>query len=347
MPNVPFVSVVMPVRNEGTFIRRSLGAVLAQDYPADRMEVIVADGQSTDGTREIIAEIARQYLNVTLIDNPERIVATGLNAAICIAKGEIVVRVDGHCEIAPDYVSRCVSALHEGAYAGVGGAVETLGESYSARAIAAAMTSRFGVGGSAFRLGVSAGRLADTVPFPAYPRETLRLAGNFDEELVRNQDDEYNYRVRKLGGSIFLSPQIRSRYYSRATLKSLWKQYFQYGYWKVRVLQKHPRQMQPRQFVPAFFIVVLTLLTLTTPAISASRFMLSAIVLAYLIGNFAASAVAAAKVGWRLFPLISVAFIVIHLAYGSGFLVGLVRFWNRWDIARRANEAQPYPDTSL
>ena len=330
MANVPLVSVLMPVRNEAAYIRRSLGAVLAQDYPAGRMEVIVADGHSTDGTREIIAGMARQYLNVALIENPERIVATGLNAAICVAKGEIIVRVDGHCEIAPDYVSRCVSTLREGEHAGVGGVVETVGETSTARAIAAAMSSWFGVGGSAFRLATSKTQVTDTVAFPAYTRSVINRAGPFDEELVRNQDDEYNYRLRKLGVKVLLAADVHSRYYSRATLPGLWRQYFQYGYWKVRVLQKHPRQMRLRQFAPPLFVAALLITLMLAATFPAAVYLLGLIGGGYVVAVFAASILSARKNGWELLPILPIAFAVVHLAYGSGFLMGLLKFWNRW-----------------
>src|SRR5213593_3051784 len=153
MQNTPFVSVLMPVRNEGAFIARSLGAVVSQDYPRDRLEVIVSDGMSTDGTREVIADISRQHANVVLIDNLEKIAATGLNRALRVARGEIIVRVDGHCEIASDYIRACVLHLLDDQAECVGGPLETIGETLTAQAIAAAMSSRFGVGGSGFRLG--------------------------------------------------------------------------------------------------------------------------------------------------------------------------------------------------
>jgi glycosyltransferase involved in cell wall biosynthesis len=330
MPDTPFVSVLMPVRNEAAFIQRSLGSVLAQDYPLERMEIIVADGLSIDGTRDIVNVLRRQNPNVSLIDNSGKIVATGLNAALRVAKGEIIVRVDGHCEIASDYVSRCVSRLSEDKVDCVGGPLETIGETYAARAIAAAMSSNFGVGNSAFRVGIQEAKFVDTVAFPGFRRETIQRAGAFDEELVRNQDDEYSYRVRKLGGRILLSPDIQSRYYSRASLRKLWKQYFQYGYWKVRVLQKHSRQMSARQFVPPLFVTTLLLFLLSAPFLMASRWLLVATVGAYALLNLIATIAATRKTGWRFFPLVPIAFTIIHLAYGSGFLVGIVKFWNRW-----------------
>jgi len=320
----------MPVRNDAGFIERSLRAVLAQDYAQDRMEVIIADGRSEDGTREIIGAVSNGRPNVRLIDNPGKIVSTGLNAALRLAKGEIIVRVDGHCEIASDYVRRCVEHLTLDEIDCVGGPLQTLGDTYRARAIAAAMSSTFGVGGSAFRVAINSARLTDTVPFPAYRRETIRRAGPFDEELVRNQDDEYNYRVRKLDGRILLSPDIRSRYYSRASFRKLWNQYFQYGYWKVRVMQKHPRQMRPRQFVPPLFVAALALLLMSAPLFSAGRMLLAATVLAYTILAVVASIFAARRTDWRILSLLPIAFAIIHLAYGLGFLTGLLRFGSRW-----------------
>src|SRR5258706_13564407 len=303
MPDTPFVSVLMPVRNEAAFIRRSVRAVLAQVYQCDHMQIISADGLSNDGTREAIKEVQLLNPNVVLIDNPGKIVSTGLNAALRVAKGEIIIRVDGHCEITGDYLSRAVSHLTDSEVSCVGGPLETVGETYAARAIAAAMSSSFGVGGSAFRVGTREAKFVDTVAFPGFRRETIQRAGPFDEELVRNQDDEYSYRVRKLGGRLLLAPDIQSRYYSRASFRKLWKQYFQYGYWKVRVLQKHPRQMSARQFVPPLFVIALLLLCLTAPLLVTSKWLLIATVGAYGVLNLGATIAAAARTGWRFFPL--------------------------------------------
>jgi glycosyltransferase involved in cell wall biosynthesis len=247
--DLPLVSVIMPVRNEADFLAESLGAVLTQDYLPDRMEVLIADGMSTDGTRDIVSDLATRYPRcpITVLDNPGRIVATGLNAALRVARGEIIIRIDGHCRIASDYVSRCVDHLRRDEVDGVGGSINTVAGTAVGRAIAGAMSSPFGVGGSAFRTIKGRTMLVDTVPFPAYSRHAIDMAGPFDEELVRNQDDEYNYRLRKLGARILLAADIKSDYYSRTSLGSLWRQYFQYGYYKVRVMRKHVRQMQVRQ----------------------------------------------------------------------------------------------------
>ena len=326
----PFVTVVMPVRNERAYLERSLGSVLAQDYPADRVEVLVADGRSTDGTREALEGYARANARVRIVDNPAGIVAPGLNRALREAKGDVVVRVDGHCEIATDYVRRAVAHLQAREAEGVGGPLETVGETFVARVIARAMSSGFGVGGSAFRTRRDATELVDTVAFPAYTREILERAGPFDEELVRNQDDEYNYRLRAMGARVLLAADVRSRYWSRGTIRKLARQYFQYGYWKVRVLQKHPAQMKARQFVPPVFVGSLLLAGAAAPAFPFARILLAAGAALYGAANLAASVASRADLGWRGVPPLAVSFAALHFAYGLGFLTGLVRFANRW-----------------
>ncbi len=343
----PFVSVLMPVRNEASFIERSVGSVFAQDYPRDRMEILIADGGSNDATREVSESLKQSHpdISITLLDNPGKIVATGLNAALRQAKGEVIVRVDGHCEIAPDYVRRCVGHLLNDDVEAVGGPVETIGESYIARVIAAAMSSWFGVGGSAFRVAHSRTQLTDTVAFPAYTRAVIQRAGPFDEELVRNQDDEYNYRLRKLGVKILLASDVRSRYYSRATLTGLCSQYFQYGYWKVRVMQKHPRQMRLRQFAPPLFVAALLAVLLALPITPVARYLAATTAGGYAIALIGASILAARKNKWQSLPLLPIAFTILHLAYGLGFLIGLVRFWNRWGQSRSKSQSRaPIPD---
>jgi succinoglycan biosynthesis protein ExoA len=327
---LPFVSIILPIRNESAFIARSLQAVFTQDYPRDRYEVIVADGMSSDDTRKIVESFGSRTCDLRLIDNPGRIVPTGLNAAIAQARGEIIARVDGHCEIAPDYIRNCVEHLQSDCVDGVGGPLDTIGETLTAQAIATAMSSTFGVGDSAFRTMNSKTMLTDTVAFPAYTRAAVERAGPFDEEMVRNQDDEYNYRLRKIGAKILLASNVRSKYYSRSSLRSLWRQYFQYGYWKVRVMQKHPRQMSPRQFVPFLFVVSLLASAALCPFFITGRMLLLLVGGSYLIANLVASILIARRKGWRLVPLLPIAFAILHLSFGVGFMVGLIKFWNRW-----------------
>lgn len=330
MNNVPFVSIILPVRNEVGYIERCLHSIFIQDYRGE-MEILVVDGMSTDATRKIINDYALQnpQHNIQILDNPGRIVPTGMNIALHQAKGEIIIRADGHCIIAPDYVRKCVEHLQKDAVDGVGGPMESIGETQMAKAIAIGMSSPFGVGNSAFRTTSGKSMLVDTVPFPAYTRQIIERAGLYDEELVRNQDDEYNYRIRELGGRIFLTDDVRSTYFSRTSLKRLWMQFYQYGYFKVRVLQKHPRQMSLRQFVPPVFVFAL-MLSLIFSFFLSIRVLALPVPLLYFTANILASLYTASSRGWKYLPYLMVIFSILHLSYGSGFLVGLFKFWNRW-----------------
>ncbi|MEW6510884.1 MAG: glycosyltransferase family 2 protein [Bacteroidota bacterium] len=326
----PLVSIIMPVRNEGQSIRASLEAVLQQDYPRESMEVIVADGHSTDGSREIVASIAAVDPRVRVIDNRMKTVGAGLNLAMAQARGDVIIRIDGHCKVATDYVRRCVEHLERDGVDAVGGPIRTVGESRLGEVIAAATSSTFGVGDSTFRTKCDRTELADTVPFPAYTRAILQKAGAFDEELVRNQDDEYNYRLRKLGARVLLASDVTSEYSCRSSLRSLWQQYYEYGYWKVRVMQKHPRQMRWRHFVPPLFIATLTVSLLVVLLADGFEWFGVGILGAYLGADILVSLANASRVHWSHLPLLPLAFAAIHVAYGSGFLVGLIRFHRRW-----------------
>ncbi len=320
----PVVSVLMPIRNEARYIERSLGAVLAQDYPQGRLEVLVLDGMSTDGTREIVGRVASGVTNVRLVDNPLGIVSTALNCGLRESRGEIVLLVGGHCEIARDYVRQCVSCLAETQSACVGGPIQTIGESHAASTIALAVSSPFGVGNAHFRTSTFEGYV-DTVAFGAYRREVFEQIGLFDEELVRNQDDEFNFRLSQSGGRIFMSPAIKSVYFSRASLRGLWKQYFQYGFWKVRLIQKRGGIPSWRLAVAPCFVLGL-ILSLLVAAVTQNAWWALVVLGPYLASNVVSSLSIAMRHGWAYLPLLPVAFCTIHLSYGSGFWVGIGRF---------------------
>jgi glycosyltransferase involved in cell wall biosynthesis len=336
----PFVSVILPIRNEEGFIARSLGAVLAQDYDPRSMEVLVADGMSTDGTRAAVEACAagRPEVPVVVVDNPEGIVPTGMNAALARARGDVIVRVDGHTIVDPDYVTQCVQALQRSGAQNAGGKMTAVGSGRVAQAVALATSSPFGVGGARFHYS-DREEWVDTVYMGAWPREVLVGLGGFDPEMVRDQDDELNYRLRERGGRILLSPKIRSRYFNRSSLRSLARQYFQYGFWKVRVLQKHPRQMRPRQFAPPALALGLAAGTLVFPFFRMARSGLLLLVAAYLAADAAASASAGRRAPRKVGVLLPLAFPILHLSYGFGFLAGLARFWNRWDRRRSGSPA--------
>ncbi len=325
----PLVSVIMPVRNEGDFIARSLESVLRQDYPAARMQLLMADGMSTDGTREILERLAAKDERISIIDNPVRVASTGLNVAIRNARGEIVLRMDAHTEYAKDYVRTCVAVLQETRADNVGGPARTRATAYLERAVAAAYHSRFSVGGARFHQEEFEGPV-DTVPYGCWHRTAFERFGLFDEELVRNQDDEHNLRICRGQGKVWQSSRIRSWYRPRGSLASLFRQYMQYGYWKVRVIQKHRLPASIRHLVPGVFMAMLLLLTCAAPF---SRFLgwaWLALVGAYGLCLLGASALTAHRRGWALFPVLPAVFACYHLGYGYGFLRGL------WDFGFRS-----------
>jgi succinoglycan biosynthesis protein ExoA len=330
--DTPLVTVIMPVYNEEKFIENTLTAIQNQEYPNSRMEIIVLDGKSQDGTKEKVVAFSNEnpQLAITVLDNKRRIFPAGFNKAMQHVHGDIIIILGGHTMIAEDYVSQCVAALNQFDCVAVGGSIETVSNTYQGKVIAAAMASSFGVGGVSFRTKKGLTCEVDTVAFAAYRRDAIIAAGLMDEELVRNQDDEFNYRLRKMGGKIYLSADIHASYHSRSSLSSLWRQYFQYGYWKVRVLQKHPLQMRPRQFIPPVFALAVLLSAMLMLLVPFGYFLFVLVIGSYSIANVLASLAVARKQGLNYLLLLPVVFFILHISYGIGFLVGLIKFWNRW-----------------
>jgi len=340
-PLAPFVSVVMPVRNEAALISQSLAAILAQDYPADRMEVIVVDGESSDGTREILEQYGRFEPRLTVLNNPDRIVPCALNIGILHARGEVVIRVDSHTVISSDYVSKCVEYLQRGDAENVGGLMCPSGRTYFGRAVAMATSSPFGIGGSRFHYSKRE-QYTDTVYLGAYRRETLDRIGLFDEELICNQDYELNYRLRAAGGRILCTPKIHSLYYCRESPADLFQQYFRYGFWKVRTLKKHPRSLRARHLIaPAFVsgILLLAVLGLLFP-VAWTLLLLGLSLYLVLAGTFALVKVIPSG-SLILWPGIMFAFFILHLAWGLGFWRGILDLAWRRTGRRRGKSADP------
>lgn len=336
----PILSVVIPHRNDAAHIASCLRALAVQSYPADRFEVIVADGDSTDGSLEILRRWAAEHPNVRVCRNPRRFTPFGLNEGTRNARGEVIVILGSHSEVPPDFLAESVRALEGSGADAAGGVIEAIGLNPFAEAVAAAVSSPFGVGSVAFRQAEREG-FVDTVAFAAYRRSVFEHIGLFDEELIRDQDDEFNYRLRKHGGRIFLTPRIRTRYFTRASAAGLWRQYFDYGLWKVRVLQKHPSTMQPRQFVPPFSVGLAAALLVTAPFDLRALWIALPLAAAYGIGVIAASARAALRIGAGHFLRLLLVFPILHFAYGTGFLLGLARFLPRWWLAEPPPPALP------
>jgi glycosyltransferase involved in cell wall biosynthesis len=318
-------TIVVPCRNEARAIGRFLDDLLAQEPGGGQREIIIADGESTDGTREILQEYCRQHPEICVIANPGRIASTGLNAAIRAARGRIILRMDVHTEYALDYVRRCLEVKEQTGAMNVGGPARTRADEWLPRAIAAAYGSAFAVGGARFHFASYSGPV-DTVTYGCWLRQDLLDLGLFDENLVRNQDDELNLRIRRAGGLIWQDPSIRSWYRPRRDLRSLFRQYFQYGYWKVAVIRKHGMAASWRHLVPVTLVASLLLLAAAGVVWRPALWLLALELGAYLAFIGMGSLVVAKRRGWDLLPALPAVLACFHFAYGSGFLLGLLQF---------------------
>jgi glycosyltransferase involved in cell wall biosynthesis len=318
------VTVVMPVRNEAAYVERAIRSVARAGSALDALEVIVVDGMSSDGTREVVERLAAEVPGLRLVDNPERTVPYAMNRGVMAASHDVVVRVDGHAEVHPDFLEECLAALEaHPECACVGGRIENVDLGPVSAAISLAMGSPFGVGNARFRTGGDDGYV-DTLAFGAYRKADLLRVGLFDEELARNQDDELNFRLLKAGRLIWFTNRIRSRYFVRASYAKLWRQYFQYGYWKVYVNRKHGTVTNLRQLAPPALIVWLVA-TLAAGAFWApARWALVATLVAYGAAALVA-ALARTREPAALLRTVA-AFGVLHAAYGLGYLAGLRDF---------------------
>jgi len=319
------VSIIIPCRNEVNHIKDCLDTILKQDYPSSLLEIIIIDGLSDDGTRELLNSYHNQY-RLTLLENPKKIVPTALNIGILNSHGNIIIRMDVHSLYATDYIRQCVDLLESTNADNVGGPAITISKSFIQQAIALAFKSPFGVGGAKFHRENYEGYV-DTVTYGCYRRDIFEKIGLFDEELVRNQDDEFNLRLTRAGGKIWQSPLIRSWYYPRSSLKALFKQYMQYGYWKVRVIQKHRRPASIRHIIPGTFVSSLLFSGLLALFLKPFRLIFILIALSYLLVNLVATTITCHKRSdWRYIPLMPIVFFIYHFSYGYGFIRGVIDF---------------------
>lgn len=314
----------MPVRNEEEYIRASLQSLVEQNYPESECEIIVVDGHSSDRTREIIQEISARNPQVRCLDNPAGIVPTAMNIGIRAARGEIIIRADGHNVYPRDYASNCVKWLEQTGADNVGGPWITVAadESLSARLVAAVLSSPFGVGNAKFRTSREEG-FVDTVPFGAFRREIFDRVGMYNEKLVRNQDVELNARIRKAGGRIYLTPELTTFYHPVKYFQSLLIYVFKTNLWHIFTLRVNRESMGARHWAPAAFMVLLLLLLPASFANIKVLMCLIAIVFAYLVTGFYFSLRSRAKGNWDVALVQPFASLCFHLAYGAGTLLGL------------------------
>lgn len=346
----PAVTVMIPVHNESASIERCLAAVLSQDYPESRIEILIADGGSEDGTVDRIRRVlaGNPKRRIRLLNNPLRTAGAALNLMIREATGEILVRVDGHAEIAPDYVRLCVQALSTTDALNVGGCISTVGSGFMGGAIAAAVGSFWGNGGARYRWRPTVeAAYVDTVQFGAWKRETFHRLGFFEEWRV-NEDCEFNARILQAGGRILLHPRIKATYFSRRSLRSLAQQYFQYGRLKCRVIARHPRQLRVRQVVPLAFVLMLLAVFLTETLTRTDTPLLLIASIGYLFTIGIASLPAALRARQPGYALaLPAAFATLHLSYGTGALLGSVELLLESAFARltRLRPAPPQKPT--
>jgi glycosyltransferase involved in cell wall biosynthesis len=318
------VSITIPCRNEQKYIGKCLQSIVDCDYDKKLLMVFVCDGNSDDSTQKIVREFVDKYDYIKLLINEKRTTPFALNLGLKAESADVKIILGAHAEIYRDYIESCIAALEIEPKIGCsGGIIENVMEDETSTIISLAMSSSFGVGNAHFRTGEKEGYV-DTVAFGAYKSEVFDIVGYFDEDLIRNQDDEFNYRLHKFGYKIYLSKSIKSKYYVRASYKKLYKQYYQYGYWKVYVNIKHNTITTLRQIIPSLFVSFL-FTGLCLSLISNLFFKTYILGLSfYLLVGF----ISALKKTSSIFLATKVlfVFIILHFSYGLGYLLGIIQF---------------------
>lgn len=322
MDREPLVSIVMPVRNEAAHLARALDALNAQTYPPDRIEILVVDGGSTDGTIELVRGRARLDPRVRLLGGPGVNTPAAMQVGIAAAHGEIVAKVDGHGWVNEFFVELAVAELSRGKHIGcVGGIIEPVTETNVERAIAIARFSRLGVGGGVYTL-AERPQDTDTVQCGVYLRDALVAAGGFDPELPFGEDEEANFRLRRKGWRIRLEPGMRFRYHVRPSIRALFRQYFRYGRARAAVVRRHPSFFRPKHAAPAALVLALGISALFGPF--TGWWWVGVVWIGYALAVLLGALALAARAGLRRPDLVALALIALHLGYGLGTLRGLV-----------------------
>ncbi len=342
--HLPFVSVIAPCRNEVDFIADAVRSILNSDYPSDLIEVLVIDGMSTDGTRDVVAELCDADQRVKMFDNPQKIAPVAMNIGIRNAKGQCIMVVGCHAKYADDYIRKCAEVMDRTGADEVGGYMTTLpgADTATGRAIAKATSCPFGVGNSMFRL-TGPEQEVDTVPFGMYRREAFEKIGLYDERLVRNQDMEINTRLIKAGGRIIISPEIKLRYFNRATYSGLWQQAFNNGLWNPYTIWLTGGGLSIRHFIPMAFVLSVIVLAIASCCYRPVSFLLLADVISYsslatlmAVKVAAKDKVSSAKVLW--------AFLTLHIAYGLGSLWAVITIPFKFPSRNISNPGKPIAD---
>lgn len=320
--NEILVSIIVPIRNEEKYINKCIQSIFKQDYPFENIEVIFVDGLSEDKTNEIVREYVEKYPGkIKLLNNPNKTVPYAMNIGIEDSVGEYIVRLDAHSEYSSDYISMCISTIEKTDADNVGGLAITRGHGLIGDAFAKVLSSKFGVGNSGFRTNASSG-YCDTVPFGTFKRETFLKYGLYDERLIRNQDYELNYRIRKSGGKIYLNSDIELTYYCRNTISGILKQSYENGKWNVITSKLCPGSMSIRHFIPLFFLLSLMILPILMVFTSVFGWLFAIELGLYFTLATLFSIKIASKVSKTF--LILILFPIFHISYGWGSLFGLI-----------------------
>lgn len=323
------VAVIIPCRNEEKYIGRCLDSVVSQDYPKDKLEILVIDGMSEDGTREIARQHSEKHPFIKVLDNPKRIVPCALNVGIRQAKGDVIIRMDAHTVYEVDYISKCVNYLNQHNADNVGGVCVTLpgSDGLLAESIALVLSHPFGVGNSYFRIGSKEPIYVDTVPFGCYKKEVFNKISLFNENLVRNQDIEFNLRLKNTGGKILLVPEIVSYYHARSTLSALAKNNFLNGLWVIYSTRFAKMPFSLRHLIPFFFVIFLAGSLILSSFYHPFIYLFAFIIGLYLIVNVFFSIKLSFKNGLKYFPALILSFSTLHFSYGFGSLCGIIKLF--------------------
>ncbi|HUT59158.1 MAG TPA: glycosyltransferase family 2 protein [Phycisphaerae bacterium] len=336
---LPSVTIVLPVLNEARFVEDCLRSVLRQDYPGDKLEVLVLDGQSTDDTVAKAEAIATEDPRVRVLSNPGRWQSRAFNLGVRHARGEVIVRLDAHATYGTDYVRTCVETLARTGAANVGGVcrAEPGGEGLMARAVALTYRLRFGIGGARFRVGGQAGPV-DTVPFGAFRKTIFEQVGLMHEGLPRGEDNEFNSRIRSHGLTVWFDPRIVVTYYARPTIRAFLRQMFGNGMYHIPTLMVNPAGCSPRHFGPFAFVMFLLACGLSGLAWTQAWWIGGGVFGLYLLAAVAAGVHAAARYGWEYMLVLPWLFVLVHMTYGIGTLAGVFRFGLPGLLRRRRKE---------
>lgn len=324
------VSIIVPILNEEKYIEKFLDSVLNQDYPKEYLEIILVDGMSSDSTVKIIENYIKKYDFIKLCRNQNKTVQYALNIGIENSNGEYIIRMDAHASYAHDYISKCIEYIKKTGTQNVGGPTIVKGFSNTQKVIAAAYSSSFALGGSNHYDKNFEG-YTDTVSWGCFKRDYLVSIGMYDERLPRSEDDDLNFRINKSGGKIYITPKIKSEYYPKENFTKLFKQYYNYGVWKVAVSKKHGRPLKLIHLIPMAFVTFIVLFGILSLFSNIALFFFSSGLLAYFLLNLYFSLKNEQTDTLKNKLLLMWTHFIIHTSYGLGFWIGIFKFWNaKW-----------------